>query len=102
MFSSDCKSSRDRVVLPAPDGEERTSIKPRRLMSALILWVHCACLFDILGLLAELVDRRLQREAYARQRYVGRLGTERVRLAIEVLGQEIESASHRFAGSHQQ
>jgi hypothetical protein len=36
---------RDNVVLPAPDGEESTSIKPRRAIS-----------FDILGLLAELVN----------------------------------------------
>src|SRR4051794_22894641 len=80
-------SLRERVVLPAPDGEDSTSISPRR-------WILS---FDILGLFAELVDNRLKGETGARQCNVGRLGTQGIGLPVELLGQEIQLAPHALA-----
>src|ERR1700759_2592094 len=87
---SDSSSRRDKVVLPAPDGEDSTSIKPRRCIS-----------LDILGLLAELVDHCLQRQPDPRQCAIGGFGTKRFGFAVEFLGQEIEFAAHRLAAFEQ-
>ena len=42
------------VVLPAPEGDERTSIRPRRCI------VRAVNLFNVLNLFAQLVDCALQ------------------------------------------
>src|SRR5580698_5037436 len=78
---------RDSVVLPAPDGEDSTSISPRRLIS-----------LDILRLLAELVDHGLERQPRAGKRDVGGFRAQRVGFAVELLRQEIELAADRVAG----
>ena len=54
-------------------------------------------LFQVLDLLAELIDHRLQLEADRGEPAVVRLGAERVDLAVELLGEEVEPASDRAA-----
>src|SRR6185437_8465696 len=83
MAASRSRSRRDKVVLPAPEGEDNTSIRPRRCIS-----------LDILGLLAELVDHGFQGQAGAGERNVGRFRTQGIGLAVEFLRQEIELAPH--------
>jgi len=77
--------------LPAPDGEDRTSIRPRRLILS----------FDILGLLAELVDYRLKGEAGAGQCNVGGFGAQGVGFPVEFLGEKIQLAAHALAAGDQ-
>src|SRR5512139_3451293 len=81
---------RDRVVLPAPDGDDRTSINPRRWIAEVPLS------FDILDLLPQALDGALQIDADARQLDVGRLRAQRVGLPIELLTEEIELAADRI------
>src|SRR5690349_1374650 len=89
------------VVLPAPEGEERTSISPRRLTSmkpddpagALISLKSLS--LDVLDLLAQLLDRRLQVDPDVGEADIGALGAERVGLAVEFLAEEIELAPDR-------
>jgi len=49
-------SLRDNVVLPAPDGEERTSIRPRRATLSSFSRMAIARSLQVLHLLAELFD----------------------------------------------
>src|SRR3569623_574806 len=89
-------SLREIVVLPAPEGEERTSISPRRLTSMnpedpVGLLIKPSSL-DVLDLLAQLLDRRLQVDPDAGEADIGALGTERVGLAVEFLAEEVELA----------
>src|SRR5690242_16530562 len=95
-LGSSPKSFREIVVLPAPEGEERTSISPRRLTSmkpddpAAVLIKSSS--LDVLDLLAQLLDRRLQVDADAGEADIGTLGAERVGLAVEFLAEEVELA----------
>src|SRR5271155_2933536 len=57
--------------------------------------------FDVLSLLAELVDRGLECEPHARQRDVRRFRAERVRFTIEFLRQEIELSAHGLTRGEQ-
>src|SRR6185436_11524235 len=86
-FSSNC---RDSVVLPAPEGEDKTSIRPRRWIAA------ASASFDILDLLPHALDGAFQIDADSRQLDVGRLRTQRIGLAIELLAEEIELAADRI------
>src|ERR1044072_2130876 len=101
-FGSRPSSLREIVVLPAPEGEERTSISPRRLTSmkpddaGAVITLESSSL-DVLDVLAQLLDRRLQVEPDAGEADIGALGAERVGLAVEFLAEEIELASHRTA-----
>src|SRR3546814_827946 len=88
MSASLSSSASDRVVLPAPDGEDRTSMRPRR--------PTCLSL-DILNLLAQLIDDGFQFEAYSRQADVCGLRAEGICFTVEFLCQEIEPAARRFA-----
>src|SRR5438105_15876100 len=90
MWESLSSRWRDRVVLPAPDGEDSTSINPRRWM------VGASASFDILDLLPHPLDSTLEIDADARQLDVGRLRAERIGLAIELLAEEIELAADRI------
>src|SRR6185437_7800629 len=72
--------------LPAPEGEDSTSIRPRR-------WIFS---FDILGLLTKLIDHRLEGKPGTGERNVGGLGAKRVGFAVEFLRQEIQLAPHAF------
>src|SRR5262245_29974389 len=96
---------RESVVLPAPEGEDRTSISPRRLISANPLCCSTltakAPLFDVLDLLAKLLDGHLEVDAQTRQLDVGRLGTKRIRLAIQLLAEKVELAADGSAGVDQ-
>src|SRR5690349_3886682 len=86
-------SKRARVDLPAPEGEESTSISPRRPAIAASL--------DILNLLAELIDYRLHLEADPGKRAVARLGAERVYFPIQLLREEVETPPDRTTGREQ-
>ena len=55
--ASASRSLRDKVVLPAPEGDDSTSRSPRR---AMLIWLF---LLNILDLLAELIDNGLQLKA---------------------------------------
>src|SRR5438445_6283333 len=93
MPSSGSRSMRRRVivVLPAPDGEESTRSRPRRVISMGIA-LSCRSL-NVLYPLAQLLDRRLEREPGARQLDIRRFRAQRVGLAMEFLAQEIEAPS---------
>ena len=49
---------RDMVVLPAPEGDDRTSMRPRRAIPD--EGMDRSALFDILYLLAQTLDGRLK------------------------------------------
>ena len=68
MLGSAASRRRDSVVLPAPEGDDMTSSRPRRGMSVM----DCSSL-DVLDLLAQLVDDGLEVEADRGQRPVGGL-----------------------------
>src|ERR1700730_1440754 len=95
------RSIRVKVVLPAPDGAERISIKPRpRALSVCSIAERsssCKFLLDILDLFAELLDLDAQFEADPRQARVVRLGAKRIGLARKFLGKEVEPAAGRAA-----
>src|ERR1700730_14614205 len=99
-----CSSIRVKVVLPAPDGEERISIKPRPRVLAVCSFAErssrCKFLLDILDLFAELLDLDAQFEAELRQARVVGLGAKRIGLARKFLGKEVEPAAGR-AGRRQ-
>src|ERR1700720_2157770 len=96
-------SIRVKVVLPAPDGEERISIKPRPRPRARAVCSFaggsssCNFLLDILDLFAELFDLDAQFEAEPRQARVVRLGAKRIGLARKFLGKEGGPAAARAA-----
>src|SRR6516165_545542 len=113
-IGSAASSMRDSVVLPAPEGEDSTNISPRRAIIA------CSCpaavtigrlrgrpgwtegsppsqSFQILHLLAKLLDDALELEADIGELDVVGLGAQRVGFAIELLGEEIEPATDRSA-----
>src|SRR5690348_10218042 len=93
-LESAVRSIRDSVVLPAPDGDESTSMSPRRRASIALP----DGLFDILGLLSKLVDDRLEAKTDAREFDVRRLGTKRIGLAIELLCEKVEFSAGRLLG----
>src|ERR1700730_18314487 len=95
------RSIRVKVVLPAPDGEERISIKPRPRALAVCAFAErsssCKFLLDILDLLAVWLDLDPQFEAEPRQARVVRLAEKRIGLARKFLGKEVEPAAGRAA-----
>src|SRR5205807_5748208 len=92
-------SSRESVVLPAPEGEDRTSMRPRRATTAPLRWSFSAGIasFQILDLLAELLDHALELEPDIGELDVVRFGAERIGLAVELLSEEIEPPTDRAA-----
>ena len=67
---------------------------------AALLWARLTQGFrslDVLYLLAHLVDDCLELEARPRRLRIARLGAQRVGLAIELLGEKIQSPSRRLA-----
>src|ERR1700676_2777393 len=95
------RSIRVKVVLPAPDGEERISIKPRPRALAVCRFAErsssCKFLLDILDLFAELLDLDAQFEAEPRQARIVRFGAQGIGFAGKFLGKEVESAARRAA-----
>src|SRR5436853_747127 len=89
-------SAREMVDLPAPDGDDSTSIRPRRAIIGSVMTCPVP-LLDILDLLAELINRRFEAEADPGQAGVRRFRAQSVDLAIELLGQEIKLAPARVA-----
>src|SRR6478736_6521076 len=94
------RSRRVSVVFPAPDGEDSTSISPRREMVSFSRFAVIASL-DVLDLLAELLHLGLEIEAYDGQGHVIRLGTKGVRLARKFLGQKVEPSADRTTLAHE-
>src|SRR5258706_4808718 len=97
MTGSLSNKRRAKVDLPAPDGEDTTSINPRRAMAVPIL----NPLFDVLHLLAKLVDHRLQRQSDMGELNVGGFRTQRIRLTVKFLCKEIELAPGRVLARDQ-
>src|SRR5687767_14863908 len=89
MEGSTSSSRRDNVVLPAPEGDDNTSIRPRR---ATVSPSSCAIpLLQILHLFAELLDHALQLKADIGQFQVIGFGAEGIRFAVEFLGEKIKA-----------
>src|SRR5690606_34262154 len=106
-FGSSWSRRREIVVLPAPEGEDRTSISPRRWMcdgsaaSAASIGRLSVALLNVLHLLAELLDDGLQVQADTGQLQVAGLGADRVRLAVQLLAEEVEPAADRLPRGEQ-
>src|SRR4029078_8924455 len=94
-FCSSARSERAIDDVPAPAGEESTSITPRR--NGPFASAGIAQSLQVLDLLAQLVDDRLQFEADCGQGAVAGLGAGRGDFAIELLSEEVEPASDRPA-----
>ena len=62
-MSSAASSCLDKVVLPAPDGEDSTKIRPRRAIEA---DKFVSASLNVLNLFAHLIDDRLHRKATSR------------------------------------
>src|SRR4051812_17433719 len=93
MLGSDVRRARESVVLPAPEGEDMMRRSPRRAMLT-----RESCLFNVLDLLAELIDDRLELEPDCGEVAVGRLRAKRIRFAIEFLGEKIELPADGLGG----
>src|SRR5438045_1994191 len=76
MFDSRLSSASTRLVFPAPDGATTTKRLP---------------LLNVLYLLPHLLDQHLQLHRNAGDFVGDGLGAERVRLAVELLAEEVES-----------
>ena len=100
MLRSAVSSMRDSVVLPAPDGDDSTSIRPRRAIG-LGSWHARHRSLQVLHLLAELLDHGLELQADIGQLDVVGLGAQRIRFAVELLRQKIELAADRAAVGEQ-
>src|SRR5262249_39835122 len=93
---------RASVVLPAPDGEDSTSSIPLRLMRGPpAVPASLPVSLNVLHLLAHLVDDGLELEARPCRLGVVGLGAERIGLAVELLGQEVEPAPGGLPGIEQ-
>src|SRR3990172_4806534 len=91
MPGSSSRSRRDSVVLPAPEGDDNTSMRPLLAMP-----VSISPSLDVLDLLAQLIDDGLELEPGPADLDVGSFRADRVRLAIELLRQKFEFASNRL------
>src|ERR1700746_3989754 len=95
-------SRRDSVVLPAPEGEDSTNIKPRRsppsepCLRAAMFAPDLASL-QVLHLFAELLDHAFHLEPRIGQLDIVGLGAAGVDLTMEFLCEEIELAANRSA-----
>src|SRR5262245_30361671 len=87
------------VVLPAPEGEESTSSRPR--LSIRSSPEGGLVSLNVLHLLSHLIDHRLQLQAGARRLFVIGFGAKRVGLAVELLRQKIEPTSGRRVEGHE-
>src|SRR5690606_28362437 len=87
-------SSRRRASVgwPAPDGQDRTSMMPRRSMVG-----ECTASLDVLNLLTHPLDLRLELQAQAGDAAVVGFRAERVGFAIDLLRQEIEPSPDRLS-----
>ena len=97
MPGSRSKIALDIVVLPAPDGDDKTNIKPR-------LWIvrsSSTSLLHVLSLFSNLIDSRLRGQADFRQRVGCRFRAQGIRFPIEFLTEKVESAANGLR-RHQQ
>src|SRR3546814_19136419 len=87
-------SAREMEVLPAPDGDDSTSMRPRRRMSGppFVPSVTPSSL-DVLDLLAEPLDGRLHGEADPGQLHVGRIRTMRNGFTVHSMAGETQRKS---------
>src|SRR5260221_1498271 len=110
MPDSRSSNARVRLVLPAPDGAAMTKRLPAGVLIRVSRRVAAAARdigsparrvavsFDVLHLLAHLLDHDLELQRGLRQLRVDRLGSQRVGFAIEFLHQEVEALAARSAG----
>src|SRR5205085_526272 len=89
-----------RLVLPPPDGAATTNRLPAPCASWSARPSGAGGSLKVLHLLAHLLDQHLELEGRLRQLGIDRLGAERVRLAMQLLHEEIESLAGRAAGAH--
>src|SRR2546429_8840617 len=80
----------DSVFFPAPEGEESTSISPRRVMPRSRPAAPSISSLQILHLLAELLDQSFHLKADIGELDVVPLGAQGVGFALQLLGQELE------------
>src|SRR5215813_3292919 len=90
-------SMRDSVVLPAPDGEDSTNIRPRRSTPSNPWPPAAIASLQILDLFAELLDDILHLEPGIGELDVVRFRAAGIDLAIELLRQEIKPPADRSA-----
>src|SRR5256885_1139842 len=89
--------------VPCQSISNSTSISPRRAIASACRWLPLAviCSFQILHLLAELLDHALELQPDIRQLHVVRFRAERVGFAIELLCEKIEPTADRAAVGQQ-
>src|SRR5262245_600634 len=93
MASAASALSRRRasVVLPAPEGEDKTNSRPRL---SIFGSGECGLVsLNVLHLLAHLIDHRLQFQAGARRLLVVGLGAQGIGFAVELMSQKIETTT---------
>src|SRR5260221_12086579 len=96
MLGSLLRSSVTSVVFPAPDGATTTKRFPACFAPRASRLVPRASL-NVLHLFTHLLDEHLQLHRDARDLVGDRLGAERVRLAVELLAEEIQALAARPA-----
>ena len=95
MLRSSCRAAlRDSVVLPAPDGDDSTSIRPRRAMlmspRAIAHSRFCTCSRNCSTTVLSSRPILVSSTSFA-------LAHKRVRFAVELLRQKVEPAADRAA-----
>ena len=96
MLRSDVSSMRDSVVLPAPDGDDSTSIRPRRAIALLLPRARhrysrfCTCSRNCSTTALSSSPMLVSSRSLA-------LEHKRIRFAVELLGQKVELAPDRAA-----
>src|SRR5437879_10610459 len=92
-----CRSSsaREMVLLPTPDGPQRTINSPCCLLATWFIRRS----FDVLHLFFEPIDRPLDLHDVSGDRRVVRLAGDRVRLAEHLLGDEVQLPARVLVGA---
>src|SRR5690348_13477732 len=96
-FASCSIDARVSDVLPPPDGAETMKSPPgaRAIRTISEVFIRLSSLLDILHLLAQLLDDDLDLDGVARDLGVLRLRSQRVRLAVQLLHQEVQPPADR-------
>src|SRR5690606_14596520 len=98
MSAVESTSAVTRLVLPAPEGAETVYRMPRPVcFSNMVLTCHCpaakpvaACLFDILNLLAHLLNHNLELHCRLGAVRGNGLGGEGIGFPVELLHEEVQ------------
>src|SRR5256885_15201209 len=79
------------LLLPPPEGAATTNRQPDAGGPWVVMVIDARCSFDVLHLLAHLLDEDLELQGDLRHLGVDRLGAQGVGLAVQLLGQEIQA-----------